>query len=546
MQIIFASLITIEKINNMKKSYTLMLLWAFLTSLNATCLPKLSSYPTAQATIFLDFDGQTVISSVWNNGNPLVCAASGMNDTQITEIFNRVSEDYRPFNINITTDSTVFLAASLTKRIRIIVTPTSGWYTGVGGVSYTGSFTWGDDTPGFVFPDRLANSPKIIAECCTHESGHTVGLSHQSTYSNTCTLVATYNAGIGSGEIGWAPVMGNSYYKNLTGWNNGPTPNGCNAAQDNLSVITTQNGFTYRTDDYSDAPGSNLAALPVINNLFSTSGIITTPSDKDVFKFDFATIGKLHLDAIPYSVGANLDGADLDVKVTLLNSAMQVIDTYDPATLLNAVIDTTLNAGTYYVTLQGTGNVNASNYGSLGSYTISGDFTPSGTTPIRDVALTGKVNNNKHNLSWNIISDEAIKTIAVQSSTDGRFFSTLATVAPKENSFTYAPTINADIFYRLKVTSVIDQTVYSNIITLKSAGQAEKLFKVSTLVHNEIMVNAKENYQYQLADINGRVIETGKRNAGTNTINISNMANGIYVIQMITNNQRQTERIIKQ
>jgi hypothetical protein len=60
------------------------------------------------------------------------------------------------------------------------------------------------------------------------------------------------------------------------------------------------------------------------------------------------------------------------------------------------------------------------------------------------------------------------------------------------------------------------------------------------------VVNAKENYQYQLVDINGRVIETGKKNAGTNTINISNMANGIYVIQMITNNQRQTERIIKQ
>jgi len=523
-----------------------MVLWAFLTSLSAFSLPKLNSLDTAKATIFLDFDGQTVNSSVWNNGNTLVCAPSGMNDTQITEIFNRVAEDYRPFNINITTDSTVFLAAPLTKRIRIIVTPTSAWYTGVGGVSYTGSFTWGDDTPGFVFPDRLANSPKMIAECCTHESGHTVGLSHQSLYSNTCALVATYNAGVGSGEIGWAPVMGNSYYKNLTGWNNGPTPNGCNAAQDNLSIITSQNGFTYRTDDYSDAPNSNLAAVPVTNKSFSQSGVITTPSDKDVFKFDFAAKGKLHLDAIPYSVGANLDGADLDVKVTLLNSAMQVIGTYDSTTLLNAVVDTILNAGTYYVSLQGTGNVNTTNYGSLGSYTISGTFDENGTLPIKDVALTGKADNNKHNLSWNIISDEAIKAIAIQSSTDGRFFSTLATVAPKENTFTYAPTINADIFYRLKVTSVIDQTVYSNIITLKSAGQAEKLFKVSTLVHNEIMVNAKENYQYQLADINGRVIETGKKNAGTNTINVSNLANGIYVIQMITNNQRQTERIIKQ
>ena len=524
-----------------------MVLWAFLTSLNAFSLPKLSSYPTAQATIFLDFDGQTVTSSVWNNGNTLVCAASGMNDTQITEIFNRVSEDYRPFNINITTDSTVFLAAPLTKRIRIIVTPTSAWYTGVGGVSYTGSFTWGDDTPGFVFPDRLANSPKIIAECCTHESGHTVGLSHQSTYSNTCTLVDTYNSGVGTGEIGWAPVMGNSYYKNLTGWNNGPTPNGCNTDQDNLSIITTQNGFTYRADDYSDDPNNNPAVIPVTNNTFSISGIITTPSDKDAFKFDFATKGLLHLNAIPFSVNsANLDGADLDIKVVLLNSAKQIIGTYDPATLLNAVIDTTLNAGTYYVTLQGTGNVNTTNYGSLGSYTISGDFTPSGTTPIRDVALTGKVVNNNHNLSWNIISDEAIKTIAVQSSTDGRFFNTIATVAPKENTFTYTPTINADIFYRLKVTSVIDQTVYSNIITLKSAGLAEKLFKVSTLVHNEIMVYAKENFQYQLSDVNGKVIETGKKNAGTNRINITNITNGMYIIQMITNNQRQTERIIKQ
>ncbi|MDB5223846.1 MAG: hypothetical protein JWN83_2513 [Chitinophagaceae bacterium] len=523
-----------------------MVLWALLTSLNAISLPKLSSFPSAQATIFLDFDGQTVISSVWNNGNPLVCAVSGMTDTQITEIFNRVSEDYRPFNINITTDSTVFLAAPLTKRIRIIVTPTSSWYTGVGGISYTGSFTWGDDTPGFVFPDRLGNNPKIVAECCTHESGHTVGLSHQSKYSNTCTLIDTYNAGIGTGEIGWAPVMGNSYYKNLTGWNNGPTPNGCNAAQDNLSIITTQNGFTYRTDDYGN-DASNPSVITIPNQSFSTTGIITTPTDKDAFKFVFTARGAFHLDATPFSVGPNLDGADLDIKLTLQNSGLQTIGTYDLATLLNATIDTTLNAGTYYVTVLGTGNANTTNYGSLGSYSVSGTFVPeAGPLPIREVALTGKVDNSKHNLSWNIIADEPIKTIVVQSSTDGRFFSTIATLGPKETSFSYTPGINADIFYKLKVTSVIDQTVFSNVITLKSAAITEKLFKVSTFVHDEVVVNATANYQYQLADIHGRILETGSHNAGTNRINVSNIPNGVYIIQMITNNQRQTERIIKQ
>ena len=88
--------------------------------------------------------------------------------------------------------------------------------------------------------------------------------------------------------------------------------------------------------------------------------------------------------------------------------------------------------------------------------------------------------------------------------------------------------------------------MYSNIITLKAAGIPEKLFKVSTFVHNEIVVNATANYQYQLANINGSMIARGSSNALTNRINISNLPNGIYVIQIITNNQKQTERIIKQ
>ena len=235
------------KSKSMKKLFTIIFLPGLFFSFKANSTPILSSLPTAQATIFLDFDGQYVHGSSWNGGSPLDCASSGLTDVQITEVFNRVSEDYRPFDINITTDSTVFLAAPLTKRIRIIVTSTSSWYPNVGGVSYTGSFTWGDDTPGFVFSDKLGPfRPKMVAECCSHESGHTLGLSHQAKYSGTCTLVATYNDGIGAGETAWAPVMGNSYYRNFSGWNNGPTPSGCTADQDNLSIITSINGFTYR------------------------------------------------------------------------------------------------------------------------------------------------------------------------------------------------------------------------------------------------------------------------------------------------------------
>jgi hypothetical protein len=529
----------------MKKALTILPLLTLLFY-EANCLPVLSSFSSAQATIFLDFDGQYVQSSSWNSGTALSCAPSGLSNAQITEIFNRVAEDYRPFNINITTDSTKFLAAPLTKRIRIIITPTSGWYTGVGGVSYTGSFTWGDDTPGFVFCDRLGpNNTKMVAECCTHESGHTVGLSHQSTYNGSCTLVAAYNTGTGTGQTGWAPVMGNSYYRNFSGWSNGPTPSGCTADQDNLSIITSWNGFTYRPDDHSDDPNSNPTTVTVDSSGFSDNGIITTNVDKDIFKFKFTQRGTFHLDARPFSVGSNNDGADLDVKLELLNAALQVIHVYDPVDILDVTLDTALNAGTYYLLVEGAGNNNTSNYGSLGSYTISGSFSTLFVTPIRQVSLTGKTDKDEHVLGWDIIADEPMSSLVLESSADGTSFKTLAALSPALKVYKYTPFAIQNIYYRLKAVSITGQSVYSNVIALKSNSNAGKIFSVSTIFHNAVIINAVADYEYRIADISGRIILGGTGKSGTSTINLNNTPNGIYFIQLISNNGRITERIVK-
>ena len=529
----------------MKKTFSILLSLIFLLTFRASSLPLLSSFPTAKATIFLDFDGHYIQASSWNGGVPFYCVPSGLNDTQITEVFNRVSEDYRPFNINITTDSTVFLAAPLAQRMRVVITLTSSWYTGVGGVSYTGSFTWGDDTPAFVFPDRLAYSPKNVAECCTHESGHTVGLSHQAKYNGSCALITTYNDGIGLGQTGWAPVMGNSYGKNFSGWNNGPTPSGCTADQDNLSIITSKNGFTYRPDDHNDEPSADQPEVNIINSRFLTDGIITTNTDKDAFKFNFIKDGVLHLDAKPFSVGPNNEGANLDVKVSLLNSSFEIVKIYDPEDILNVVIDTLLRSGTYYVVVQGAGNANATNYGSLGSYTVSGSYSPLFVMSIKQVLLSGQSVNEKHNLSWSIDSNEPIKNVSLESSVNGAIFSTLTTFTSGVKEFSYLPLIMENISYRLKVISTTNQTVYSNVISLRSIEKTGKLFTIAPLVHSEIKVSAAENYKYQLADMSGRVLKSGSDNAGINNININNCPNGIYFLQIISNSQRTTQRIVK-
>lgn len=46
-----------------------------------------------------------------------------------------------------------------------------------------------------------------------------------------------------------------------------------------------------------------------------------------------------------------------------------------------------LPAGTYYIVLDGSGNMNTDNYGSLGSYTLNGFKS---ALPIRDVTLNGQ------------------------------------------------------------------------------------------------------------------------------------------------------------
>jgi len=525
----------------MKKFFTLLFFTLFW--LSAYSVPKLNSFPSATATIFLDFDGHFVQSGVWNNGMSFNCDPSGLSDPQIIEAFNRVAEDYRPFNVNITTDSAFFLAAPLNRRVRIIITTTSAWCPGVGGVAYVGSFTWGDDTPAFVFSDRLGPySPKMVGEACSHESGHTVGLSHQSKYGASCsTPEEQYNSGAGSGETGWSPIMGNSYYRNMSNWNNGPTPYGCTNMQDNLSIIATQNGFGYRPDDYTETLSGGTYSLPAAN--FSVSGIITTNSDKDAFQFTLSQNANFHLTAIPFNVANNYIGANLDIKIELYNSSAALIATFDPAATMSVTIDTLLNAGIYYMKIDGTGNTNVGEYGSLGSYTLTGT---SGALPIHDVRLSGIVDKNKHNLSWQIIADEPIKTIVIETSGDGSHFSSLTTTAASASYFSYQSYKTGTVYYRLKVTSVLNQTLYSNTIILKGTGNIERPFYVSTLVQHEIVVNAAQNYQYLLSDINGRRILVGTGLQGINKINFSDQPDGMYIIQLFSSNEKQTERIIKQ
>lgn len=503
--------------------------------------PKLNSYPQAKATVFLDFDGQLVRGTTWNWDGPIQAAPSGFSPEDITEMFNRVAEDYRIFDINITTDSTVFAAAPAQKRTRIIITPTWEWYGKTGGASYVNSFKWGDDTPGWVFSSLLGNNVKSVAECASHEAGHTLGLQHQSTWNGACVKTKEYAEGNGEGQIGWAPIMGVGYGKNITTWHTGTSTKGCDKIQNDIAIIAANVGL--RSDEHTDEL-SDASPITMMGSEFAATGIINTQTDRDVFTFKVQAPANFRINANPQSIGPANEGANLDIKVSLLDHRGDTVGRYNPAELLNAGVDSVLNTGTYYLVVDGVGNANLSDYASLGYYAVTGSIAQA--LPVHRFHLTGNMNNNQHQLNWVYDADEPVKAINIQYSADGIRFSNLVELNTSVKQFRWKPTTQARLYYRAQAVTVADERAYySNVITLQpSLKQDVKLH--SNLIRDAIELTTGKVYAYTLLDETGRVLQQGRISAGYNKIEVYTARKGMLLLRLQSENEAHSEKLIKQ
>jgi len=350
---------------------------------------SLHSKPGASKTIMLDFNGHVTSGTVWNNsfndgqdiitpaydvdGNPSSFSSAEL--TFIEEIWKRVAEDFMPFDVDVTTadpgSENLRRSGSGDQNygIRVVIGGSSSDWLGAsaGGVAYVGSFDWDSDSPVFVFEDQLGNGhPKYTTEAASHEAGHAVGLNHDGVVDGPA-----YYSGHGSGETGWASIMGVGYYQNLTQWSKGEYAN-ANNSQDDYSAMASQ-GLIFRADDHGDSR----AAATVVDqgSSFTASGIIEQDVDNDYFQFS-AGAGDAQIDVLPADVGPNLD-----IEVTIYNSGGTVLAQANPADLLNAGLAFSVPSdGNYFIKVDGVGKgdplgTGYTDYGSLGQYTLTASIT---------------------------------------------------------------------------------------------------------------------------------------------------------------------------
>ncbi|MEP6728628.1 MAG: hypothetical protein ABJC98_22585, partial [Bacteroidota bacterium] len=308
-----------------------------------------------------------------------------------------------------------------------------------------------------------------------------------------------------------------------------------------FDIINTKNGFGLRPDDHGDN-NTTATAINIFADAFTASGLINTSTDVDVFKLVIPAVTSLKLSAIPQNVGSGDDGANIDIKVTLLNGT-DTINSYNPLTLLNAGVDTNLNAGTYYLVVDGVGNIYHNDVGSVGLYNITGNTST--LLPVKNFNFSGSINNDKHQLSWLLQTDEVIKQVVIESSTDAQHFTTLAALNPAIRSYANQPWDTETIYYRLKVITELNGQGYaSNIISLKSRTGMSGI-QVINNNSGDITIKSSGYFVYQLFTAGGQLIGSGKLNAGINQVAARGIK-GVLLLHCSNGNQSFTQKLIKQ
>lgn len=353
----------------------------------------LHSKPAASKVIYLDFNGHTTSGTYWNtnftSGANIVTPPYSTDSTttsfstaelnNIQAIWQRIAEDFAPFDVDVTTQDPGLEALRKTTTsdtqfgVRVCIGGSSyDWYgAGAGGVAYLNSFTWNSDTPCFVFTAQLGSgNVKYTSEAASHEAGHTFNLSHDGQLAHDAVAAVGYY----QGHANWAPIMGVGYYKDVTQWSKGEYPY-ANNTQDDTAMIAGITG--YRVDEHGD---SIVNATPLTGTAIDAAGIIERRTDADIFGFTTGA-GTISFNATTAALSPNLD-----IQFALYDGLGNLVTSANPTTL-DAALSATVAQGTYYLAVDGVGTGDAltayNDYGSLGQFRVTGSIVPvNGQSPI--------------------------------------------------------------------------------------------------------------------------------------------------------------------
>lgn len=436
------------------------------TPLNESQLRALQSKPNAEDVIFINYWGGTLSDTSWNyqdnGGDDIVYSPYSLDDTsnQFTQTerdlmwlgWRETAEDYAPFEVNITTDLSIYDATPVAHRAMLIVTTTTAWYEGsAGGVAFLGGFGSADFSAGWVWNRGEAS----LGQTISHEAGHMIGLSHDGNNNSS------YETGHGS----WGPIMGAAFGKTYTQWSRGEYPN-ANNTEDDLQIISNLLG------EDTDFIGDSLATAMAVSSSVHIEGTIEPDGlqggmDTDVYSFHLSATQDVTIEVAPLlALEAEKYGTNLSLDAVLSDGVTVIAESSLTANPISNVLSFhgSLDAGTYYLIISGQ-TPDASWTTGFGEYANAGIYSVSIDSGVAEPDLVANFTIDKTEL---IIGETVAVNAMVQdigaassSATIARFYQSADDIITTGDHQVAAHNVNA--LASLSIDSIDTQITMPNI-----------------------------------------------------------------------------------
>jgi hypothetical protein len=175
--------------------------------------------------------------------------------------------------------------------------------------------------------------------------------------------------------------------------------------------------------------------------------------------------------------------------------------------------------------------------------------------PLKLISFTGTPAGNAVKLNWVTANETNVLSHTIQKSINGTTWTDVTTIPARNLSrdsytgYDYSPAPCKN-YYRLRTNEANGQPSYSSIAMVQYNCGNASMFIYPNPASTTLTISlstANGATQATLYKANGQLIGNYKLNAGTNTIDVSNFANGVYTLRTVDNKgNTNTQKIIVQ
>jgi hypothetical protein len=192
-------------------------------------------------------------------------------------------------------------------------------------------------------------------------------------------------------------------------------------------------------------------------------------------------------------------------------------------------------------------------------------LAPVSTLPVKLYSFAANLNTNKVDLKWVTASEINVSHFIVEKSTDGVNYTNAGVVfangnATDKTNYSLTDNINTSlsgvIYYRLRSVDIDGKNALSATRIIRISKQKEETASIVTYpnpVSNEVRITIPANWQnkkvvYEVYAANGRVVKRNETasSSQTETVNVSSLSPGFYIVRVSFEGQTAQQKIVKQ